>query len=144
MHCAVPAAPASEEEVAWAARAALEWGGRPELELSVVLVDEPTMTDLHLRFLDDPSPTDVIAFDLGAEGGGVAAEVYVSVDQARLVAAERGRDERAELVLYVVHGVLHLCGYDDHEEAERRAMRAAEVAVLDGLGLAADPDFHGA
>ena len=99
--------------VAAAADAAAIHGGQPKLELSIVLVDEEFLCDLHLRYLDDPSPTDVITFDLG-EGPGPGGEVYVSVDRAREVSSARGTSLRRELALYVVHGVLHLCGFDDH------------------------------
>jgi probable rRNA maturation factor len=74
-----------------AVEAALAHGGRPGLALAVVLVDDPALAELHGRFLDDPTPTDVMAFDLGDEGdGGPAGEVYVSVDRARALATERG------------------------------------------------------
>jgi len=61
----------------------------------------------------------------------------VSVDRAREVAEERGLTWEREVVLYVVHGTLHLCGFDDHEDEDREAMRGAEAAVLARLGLAA-------
>jgi probable rRNA maturation factor len=75
----------------------------------------------------------VIAFDLGA-GPGPGGEVYVSVERAREVAARRGVPPGRELALYVVHGALHLCGFDDRRSTERAAMRAAEAAVLSALG----------
>lgn len=124
-----------------AVEAALLRGGRPGLELAVVLVDDATLAELHGRFLDDPTPTDVMAFDLG-DGDGPAGEVYVSVDRARAVAAERGVGLDRELALYLVHGALHLCGHDDHAEDERQAMRRAEAEVLAGLGYPADPGAH--
>ena len=61
------------------------------------------------------------------------AEVYVSVDRARAVAAERGESVREELLLYIVHGSLHLCGLDDHAVEDREEMRAAERSVLSSL-----------
>jgi probable rRNA maturation factor len=126
-----------------AVEAALAHGGRPGLELSVVLVDDATLAELHERFLGDPAPTDVLAFDLG-DDGGPAGEVVVSVDRARDLAAERGVGLDRELALYLVHGALHLCGHDDHDEAERAAMRRAEAAVLAGLGFPDDPAPHDA
>jgi len=108
------------------------------MELAIVFVSEAFLCDLHQRFLNDPSPTDVIAFDLG-EGPGPQGEVYVSVDRAREVAGARGGSLQRELALYVVHGVLHLCGFDDHESAERAAMRSAESNVLTSLGYTGAP-----
>jgi probable rRNA maturation factor len=120
----------SAAEVRAAVTAALAHGGRPELLLSIVFVSDAELARLHAEHLDDSSPTDVMAFDLGVEGGGPAGEVYVSVERARAVARERGLAPEAELLLYVVHGCLHLCGHDDHEPRARARMRAAERAVL--------------
>lgn len=130
----VETAPLSDERVREAARAALAQGGRPDLDLDVILVDETTLADLHGRFLGKATATDVIAFDLGEDGPPPAAEIYVSVDCAQRVALQRDMDAGRELALYVVHGALHLCGFDDREEADRRTMGAAERDVLAALG----------
>jgi probable rRNA maturation factor len=123
----------TDEAVRGAVAAALAHGDRAGLKVDIMLIDDSALCELHERFLDDPSPTDVMAFDY-TEGDGDApdpqAEIYVSVERARAVASARGVDTRAELLLYLVHGALHLCGFDDHEEGEREAMRAAEHAVL--------------
>lgn len=131
----------SDAQLVRAAEAALAHGGRPEAAIALVLVGDAALADLHERFLGDPSPTDVIAFDLG-DGPGPAGEVYVSVERARAVAAERGVLLARELALYVVHGVLHLCGHDDAEPSARAAMRVAERAVLDALGYPPDDAAH--
>ncbi len=122
--------------------AALAHGGRPDLAVQVVLVDDSTLADLHARFLGDASPTDVMAFDLGQEGEGPEAEIYASVECAERVARQRGVPPARELALYLVHGSLHLCGHDDHGDEERARMRAAERSVLDGLGWAPDLAPH--
>jgi probable rRNA maturation factor len=114
--------------------AALAHGGRPGLELSVAFVSDREIAELHGRWLDDPSPTDVLSFDLGQEGPGPGGEIYVSVERARDEARARRLSLERELALYLVHGALHLCGYDDRERAERARMRAAEAAVLAELG----------
>ena len=132
----------SEERVRRAVGAALAHGGRPGAGLSVVFVDDPTLAELHARHLGDPSVTDVMSFDLGEDGEGPAGEVYVSVDRARAVGERRGAPLERELLLYLVHGTLHLCGFDDHSPADRRRMRAAERAVLEKLGFASDPLPH--
>jgi probable rRNA maturation factor len=121
---------ATDAQLVAAAEAALAYGGRPGIEIGVVLVSDAALAALHERWMGDPSPTDVLSFDLGDEQEGPAGEVYVSVDCARRAAARRGLDPVRELCLYVVHGVLHLCGYDDREPEERRRMRAAERQVL--------------
>ena len=135
------ARPLDEGQVAAAVERALEHGGRAGLEVSVVFTTDAELARLHREWLDDAAPTDVIAFDLGEDLPGPAAELYVSLERARLVAAERGGDAGRELALYLVHGALHLCGYDDREPAERRAMRAAEGAVLAELGYPPEEPF---
>jgi probable rRNA maturation factor len=135
-------APVDDAAITAAVAAALEHGGRPGTLLAVVLVDDATLAELHREHLDDPSATDVITFDLGDEAPGPAGELYVSVERARTVADRRGVSPARELVLYVVHGVLHLCGYDDASEEERVRMRAAEAAVMARLGYEPDDAEH--
>jgi probable rRNA maturation factor len=130
----VRARPITDRAIRAAVRAALAHGGRPGIDVEVALVSDRHLASLHGRFLGDPAPTDVISFDLG-EDGGPAGEIYVSVDRARAVARERGDPIERELALYLVHGALHLCGFDDGSPRQRKRMRAAESSVLDGLGL---------
>ena len=132
---AAGAAAIDDEAVAAAVRAALEHGGRPGLWLSVVFVDDAEIAELHGRWLGDPTPTDVISFDLEGGGGGPDGELYVSVERARSEARARGLALEHELALYLVHGALHLCGHDDRAARERARMRAAEAAVLAHSGF---------
>ena len=120
----------SEREVLSAVAAALRHGRRPGLRVEVVFVSDRALARLHARHLDDPRPTDVLAFELGSQGGGAEAELYVSVERARAEARARGLPPDQELALYVVHGCLHLCGFDDHAPRARRRMRRAEGRVL--------------
>jgi probable rRNA maturation factor len=129
----------SEAATRAAVEAALAHGGRAGLEISVAFVDDAGIAELHGRWLGDPTPTDVLSFDLGADQPGPAGEVIVSAERAAEVAGERGLDPVRELALYVVHGTLHLCGFDDRAPAERARMRAAESEVLAALGYAAAP-----
>jgi len=131
--------PLSDDEVAAAVRAALVHGGRPGIGIGVVLVGDDELRSLHERWLADVAPTDVITFDLGEDGVGPAGEIWVSVECARRVAPERGVSVARELALYLVHGALHLCAFDDHDEDERARMRAAERDVLASLGYPPDP-----
>jgi probable rRNA maturation factor len=121
--------------VARVARAALASGrrarpGRGERELSIALTGDAEIRRINRRFLGHDWATDVIAFPLG-DGD---AEVVVSLERAVAQARARGHPWRAELALYIVHGVLHLHGHDDHEPAARRRMLAAERRVLAALG----------
>lgn len=112
--------------------------GRPEVELSLTLVDDAAMAELHQRFSGEPGPTDVLAFPLdeGPHPPGMPVllgEVVVCTDVAAREAAERGLPFAEEVARYVVHGTLHLLGWDDHEEAEREAMHARQEALLASL-----------
>ena len=131
-----------DEEVLRAVEAALRHGERPGCSLSVVFESDPVLAEMHAAHLGDPSVTDVMSFDLGGEGEGPEGELYVSVDRARAVAKDRNVPFERELVLYVVHGVLHLCGYDDHGDEDRERMRAAERGVMDALGYPPDEAPH--
>lgn len=92
----------------------------------VALVDDETIAELHERYLEVPGPTDVLSFPHG--------EIVVSAETARREAEARGIPPLHELVLYVVHGALHLAGHDDKTPKARKRMRAAERRILTELG----------
>ena len=98
-------------------------------ELSVVFVTDATIGQIHDDFMNDPSATDVITFPANTEMES-AGEIIVSVDHARSRAEELGEPFSRELSLYLVHGWLHLAGYDDRNETDRAAMRIAEQQAL--------------
>lgn len=101
----------------------------PTGELSLVFLTDAQLAQLHADFLDDPSTTDVITFE-GDPLAGTAGEVCVSADTAQAYAREHGTDFSAELTLYLVHGWLHLAGYDDLVPQKKRAMRRAEGRAM--------------
>lgn len=93
--------------------------GVPEAgELSVTFLGEEEIRELNRRYLAKDRPTDVLAFDLGEEGG-LLGDVYVSPDVATRGAAEHGVTPEEEVVRLVVHGVLHLLGHE-HPQGEER------------------------
>jgi probable rRNA maturation factor len=99
--------------------------GKPSSELSVSFVTEPEMADLHLRYLGEEGPTDVLSFPLeDDDDGGVA--IIGDVVIAPSVAARNNRDVDGELRLLLVHGILHLLGYDHEEDDERASMWALQ------------------
>jgi probable rRNA maturation factor len=100
----------------------------PVGELSLVFLTDPALAQLHADFLADPTPTDVITFE-GDPAAGTAGEICVSVDAALRQVGPR-RDFSAELTLYLVHGWLHLAGYDDLQPAKKRRMRRAEARAV--------------
>ncbi|MFO0808764.1 MAG: rRNA maturation RNase YbeY [Gemmataceae bacterium] len=119
-----------------AARAVLEGEGIAEASLSLAFVDNATIHRLNKQFLDHDEPTDVLTFPLSGPGAKtLEGELVIGVEVAQVAAADRGHAVGIELVLYVVHGVLHLCGYDDTSPAATKAMRARERHYLTQLGL---------
>jgi probable rRNA maturation factor len=102
-------------------------GGCPAGELSVVFLTDRALAKLHDDFLADPTITDVITFE-GNPALGVAGEICVSADAALRQAGRAGF--AAELTLYVVHGWLHLAGFDDLKPKLKREMRRAEARAM--------------
>ncbi|MEJ1973162.1 MAG: rRNA maturation RNase YbeY [Lacunisphaera sp.] len=129
----------------------------PPGELSLVFLTDPALAQIHADFMDDPSATDVITFE-GNVASGLAGEICVSADTAwkyvgaALAPTSRVRSPQAatlqenfatELTLYVIHGWLHLAGYDDLVPAKKRRMRAAEARAMKLLAAAqAVPAFR--
>lgn len=107
----------------------------PPGELSIVFLTDPAIAQIHADFMADPTATDVITFE-GDATAGLAGEICVSADTAAAYARARDHDFATELTLYVVHGWLHLAGYDDLAPAKKRRMRAAEARALKLLAAA--------
>lgn len=121
--------------------------------LSVTLVDNPTIHRLNREHLNHDYPTDVISFPLEwmcdgerpedragqadgrAKGALIEGEIVVSVDYAEEMARRCGWATQNELTLYAVHGMLHICGYDDLTTDEKQVMRLREKAILGHLGI---------
>ena len=106
--------------------------------LSVAVVGARGMATLHQRHMGESGPTDVLSFDLGTDRRHhvLDGEVIICADVARRRAAGPGlASARAELALYLTHGILHLAGYDDHKPADYRRMHAREDELLSALGL---------
>lgn len=132
--------------------------------LSISIVDNPAIHRLNRDHLQHDYPTDVISFalelsapddaddehddgrehsdtaaglPLRAAGATIEGEIVASAEMARDMAAEGQWTAHAELTLYLVHGLLHLCGYDDLTPVEQSLMRQRERTIMAGLGLTA-------
>ncbi|MFN0195915.1 MAG: rRNA maturation RNase YbeY [Planctomycetaceae bacterium] len=119
-------------------------------ELSLAIVDNDMIWELNRRYLCHDYPTDVLSFLLDVEmseeqaesqakgtlpvprgvGKKIDGELIVSAEMALQTAGKYGWTPQAELILYVIHGVLHLCGYDDLNEKEQALMRSREQDIL--------------
>jgi probable rRNA maturation factor len=110
------------------ARRTLRAEGIEDAELSLSFVDEAEIEDLHVRYLHEPGPTDVLSFPLDGEddrGVRVLGDVVIA---PAVAARNNPADPAGELRLLVVHGVLHLLGYDHEEDAERAEMWSRQTA----------------
>jgi probable rRNA maturation factor len=118
-----------------AIRGVLEEAGVTRAQISLALVDDPTIHDLNRRFLDHDEPTDVLAFTLERAEDHLHGEVVVSTDTAASSAPQYGWSAADELLLYVIHGALHLVGFDDRKPADLSEMRRRERDHLARFGL---------
>jgi len=98
-------------------------------EISVVFVDDEYLRKLHREFFNDDSYTDVMAFDL-SENEGLEGEIYVSLDRARYFAGKYREPFSREVARLIIHGLLHLKGYDDKTTAQKQDMHRRENQLL--------------
>ncbi len=150
----------SDQQSQWLAAQVLAAGKRLRCvgQVRVRVVSDPEMAQAHEEFAGVPGTTDVLTFDL-REGDPYEAtvvlgpkfllpdqnstpttidtDIMVCLDEARRQATSRGYPFERELLLYVVHGVLHCLGLDDHDEEQFQAMHRLEDAVLEAIGVGA-------
>lgn len=106
-------------------------------EISIAIVKDAQMHELNRQYLDHDYTTDVLSFVLedDAASGQLDGEIIVNADYAAREAKRYGWSCGDELLLYVIHGALHLTGHDDTTPAAKQAMREAEAKYLSGFGL---------
>ncbi len=104
-------------------------------DVSVAVVDDRTIHELNIQYLNHDYPTDVISFLLEREDEHLEGEIIVSVDTAAELAQDYGWDWNNEFLLYVIHGCLHLVGYDDKNPAAKAVMQEAERRHLLMFGI---------
>ena len=108
--------------------------------LGVVLTDNVSIHNLNLRYRAHDFITDVISFNLDCSDSNLEGEAIVSTELAKERCEEFGWDDESELLLYVIHGTLHLVGYDDQEEDDAQRMRQMEAYYLRLLGIIVYPE----
>lgn len=140
--------PIDEERLIEAVERVLRDAEIPAATVSVAIVDDPRIREINAQYLNHDYATDVISFRLDSpddplpegEEPVLEGEVVISADTATRMSAEFGWNPADELLLYLVHGMLHIVGYDDHSDEDLAAMRAQEQAVLSTWNLAPSYD----
>jgi len=111
----------------------------PDADVAIVLVDENAMADLHLQWMDEPGPTDVLSFPMdelrpGLEGDdaaeGILGDIVLCPTVAQKQAEAAGHSVMDELHLLTVHGMLHLLGFDHAEPEEEKEMFSIQGEIL--------------
>ncbi|WP_374947705.1 rRNA maturation RNase YbeY [Agreia sp.] len=114
----------------------------PDAELAIVLVDEAAMEQLHVQWMDEPGPTDVLSFPMdelrpGTEDSptppGLLGDIVLCPQVAEVQAAGAGHTTLDELQLLTAHGVLHLLGFDHAEPDEEKEMFGLQRDILTGF-----------
>ena len=106
-----------------------------QAQISVALVDDETIHQLNRQYLQHDYPTDVLSFLLDSGDDYLEGEIIVSTDTAQGFACQLQISLEQELLLYIIHGTLHLVGLDDTDSASAVQMRAAEQEYLQKFGM---------
>lgn len=136
----VPGFPADEQLSGWV-ETVLAWLDEPPSEVAVRLMGSEEITELNTRYRNKAAPTNVLSFpaEVVAEPGRqLLGDIAICTDVIRREAGEQGKTLAAHTAHMLVHGVLHLCGYDHIIESEAVEMEHAEREILASLGFA-DP-----
>ncbi|MBM3742784.1 MAG: rRNA maturation RNase YbeY [Actinobacteria bacterium] len=114
-----------------------QFGIHPDSELSISLVDEEEMSSLHMQWLNESGPTDVLSFPIdeikpnsSTDGPGLLGDIVLCPNYAKKQAKDIGHSLQDELEILFVHGVLHLLGFDHRENAEKTAMFSRQDKIL--------------
>ena len=103
-------------------------------DINIILCDDPSILEINNQFLGHDYYTDIITFDY-TEENVINGELYISIDTVRANAQEYGQSFPEELHRVIIHGILHLCGLDDHCEEDIKEMREAENLSLEKLSV---------
>lgn len=114
--------------VDWIVRV-IENEGKQPGQISISIMSDEMLYDLNVEFLDHHSLTDILTFPYSYEP--ISADILISIDRVRENALNFNVSPREELRRVIIHGVLHMCGYDDSSDAEKSQMRHLEQKYLD-------------
>jgi probable rRNA maturation factor len=104
-------------------------------EVRVRVVDDVAIAAAHVKYSGIEGTTDVLTFDLAKKDLELDVDLLVCLDEAVRQAASRGYGPEREMLLYIIHGILHCLGHDDHDEAAAARMHAEEDRILEALGV---------
>ena len=117
---------------------------RPVEHVEVLIVDDESMIDFHQRFCDDDTTTDVLTFPSTTDmGTPLDVHIIINVEEALRQSKSRPHGALKELLLYVVHGLLHCCGHDDKAPEDSDRMHAEEDRLLEAIGVGRVYDHGG-
>lgn len=120
----------------------MDFGGVPTGALEIALLKDEAVAELNARHRDLPECTDVLSFPAPAEAAPYLGEIAIAVGFADRQAQLRGVALDTELAYLVIHGTLHLLGFDDETEADRSTMFAAMDAIGASMGLPHEPEWQ--
>jgi probable rRNA maturation factor len=126
---------ADEDRIRLAVTRILENEAIPNASISIAFVDDSAIHSVNRQYLEHDYPTDVLSFVLERDADRLEGEIIASGETAAASAIKFGWSAQDELLLYVVHGTLHLLGYDDQTDSAREQMRARERHYLAQFGL---------
>lgn len=117
--------------------------------VGILVVDHQRMHELNRQYLNHDYPTDVLSFPLHESSSAattrrIEGEIIISAEMAVERCAEFDHAPHQELALYLIHGLLHLCGYDDHDPSEKEKMTIRQFEILERVPLApaSDSDYR--
>lgn len=128
--------PINKVQVKKIAKEVVSFEGDPYDEVAIYFVDKPEICRLHDEYFNDPSPTDCISFPMNTDDKfeyRILGEVFVCPAVGLEYVDKQGGEYYDEVTLYIVHGLLHLLGYDDIERNDRIQMRLAEKRHIEHL-----------
>ena len=107
----------------------IEQNGKRCKDINVIFCSDPSILEINIQFLGHDYYTDIITFDY-CEGKNISGELYISIDTVKANAEEYQQEFQTELHRVIIHGILHLLGWDDHCDEDIAQMRAAEDSAL--------------
>ena len=131
--------PLDPQPLVRAARHVLEQHGIRQGHINLGVLDDAEIQQLNRQFLDHDYATDVLSFLLQRHEQELEGEIVVSAETAARQAADYGWPYEHELGLYVIHGALHLAGFNDKQDDDIRRMRQAEEEACDWMGFGMPP-----